>query len=277
MASALERGINFVDSAKLYGTYKHIGKAMKLTGNNAIVIAGKSYASEKNAMTEDIHAALREIGREYIDIFLLHEQESIYTLRGHGAAIEALVAAKRAGKIRALGISTHFVAAVKSAALLPEIDVIHPLINQFGIGIRDGTAKDMLQAISFAAECGKGIYAMKALAGGHLVKTAQQSMQWALAQNDFASIAVGMQSLKEIEANCRLFSGMPATEYFAQAKQENRRLRIHNWCRGCGACVERCRSNALKIVDGKATVDEQSCLLCGYCAEVCEDFCIKVY
>ena len=277
IAVAMENGVNFVDSADLYDTYEHIGSAMKLTGNNAIVIAGKSYASGKAEMLDDIHKALRKIDRDYIDIFLLHEQESLHTLRGHGAAIEALVEAKRTGKIRALGISTHRVAAVRSAALLPEIDVIHPLINRLGIGIQDGTLTDMLQAINLAVVCGKGIYAMKVLAGGHLVQSAKLSMQWALAQSDFAAIAIGMQSENEIAANCRLFSGLPTGELFTRAKQELRRIIVQDWCRGCGACVERCQSGAIKIVQGRAVVRENSCLLCGYCAEVCEDFCIKVY
>jgi len=136
---------------------------------------------------------------------------------------------------------------------------------------------DMLQAIAFATECGKGIYAMKALAGGHLVQSAELSLQWALAQNNFAAIAVGMQSETEIAANCRLFSGLPSRELFALAKREPRRVIVQDWCRGCGACVERCHSGAIKIVQGKAIVAENSCVLCGYCAEVCEEFCIKVY
>ena len=276
MAAAIASGVNFFDSAELYGTYKHIGQAMKLSGNNGIVVAGKSYASEKLPMLDSLHAALREINRDYIDIFLLHEQESIFTLRGHSAALEALVAAKQAGKIRAVGISTHFVNAVKSAALLSEIDVIHPLINQQGIGIRGGTVDEMLQAIAFAVECGKGIYAMKVLAGGHLVTTAQQSLTWALEQNNFSSIAVGMQDTTELEANCRLFSGIPANDMFKQAGRKKRQLKIHDWCRGCGACVQRCRNGALEVVNGKAVVDDRKCSLCAYCADVCEEFCIKV-
>lgn len=276
LAAAFAAGVNFVDSAELYRTYKHIGEAMKLSGNSDIVIAGKSYASEKTAMLKSVDSALRDIGRDYIDVFLLHEQESVFTLRGHAGALEALVEAKRSGKVRALGISTHCVAAVRSAALIPEIDVIHPLINVMGLGICDGTAADMLKAIRLAVECGKGIYAMKALGGGHLLKSAQRSMQWAVEQNDFAAVAVGMQSLAEIEANSRLFSGEPAESAFELAAREQRELMIQDWCAGCGACVARCRSGALQIINGKATVDRKKCRLCGYCAEVCKEFCIKV-
>lgn len=70
------------------------------------------------------------------------------------------------GKIAHLGLSTHYIGAVKKAAAHDDIEVIHPLINRPGLGILDGTAGQMATAIEDAALAGKGIYAMKALAGG---------------------------------------------------------------------------------------------------------------
>ena len=270
MAAAIERGVNFFDSAEIYGTYGHLNSAMRLSGNDDIVIAGKSYANS-------IDIARREINRDYIDIFLLHEQQSAATLRGHRPALEELVTAKQRGWVRAAGISTHCIAAVRAAALTPEIDVIHPLVNVRGIGIADGTLDEMLAAIRLAKDCGKGIYAMKTLGGGHLYREATSALSWAIEQQEFDAIAVGIQDEMELQANCALFEGqLDISDAFAALGQRQRSLHIHDWCSGCGACVARCASKALRIEDNYARCDTEKCVLCGYCASVCPEFCIKV-
>ena len=73
---------------------------------------------------------------------------------------------KAKGIIRAVGISTHSVSAVRAAIEVSEIDVIFPIINIEGLGILHGTKADMEQAIRQASQKGKGVYAMKALGGG---------------------------------------------------------------------------------------------------------------
>ncbi|MBC6695959.1 RnfABCDGE type electron transport complex subunit B [Terrisporobacter mayombei] len=40
-------------------------------------------------------------------------------------------------------------------------------------------------------------------------------------------------------------------------------------CLGFGTCVSVCKFDAIKIVDGVAAVDEDKCVLCGKCMEVC--------
>ena len=40
-------------------------------------------------------------------------------------------------------------------------------------------------------------------------------------------------------------------------------------CTGCGACVETCPVEALKLVDDKATVDSDTCIDCGSCVDEC--------
>jgi heterodisulfide reductase subunit A-like polyferredoxin len=40
-------------------------------------------------------------------------------------------------------------------------------------------------------------------------------------------------------------------------------------CIGCGACVEVCVFRGRELVDGKAKIDQTRCLGCGRCAEVC--------
>jgi predicted aldo/keto reductase-like oxidoreductase len=228
-------------------------------------------------MRRSLEQACRELGRDYIDIFMLHEQVSALTLRGHADALACLVDAKRQGLIRAVGVSTHSVAVVRAAAVHDQIDVIHPLLNRDGIGIPDGRPGDMLAAIATAAAAGKGIYTMKALGGGHLLADAAGALRWVLAQAGISAVAVGMQSEAEVSFNCAVFSGAtPDARIAAQVGRQPRRLLVEDWCQGCGRCADKCPTGAMSVVAGKAVCDPAGCLLCGYCGAYCPDFCLKI-
>lgn len=273
---ALEAGVNFIDTAELYRTYSYIREAIR-GYNNDVIIASKCYAYTYKEMRESVKKALEELGRDYIDIFMLHEQESILTIKGHWEAMEYLLEAKDKGIVRAVGVSTHHVEGVLGAASVPEIDVIHPLINMAGIGIRGGNTEDMIKAIKAAAGAGKGLYAMKALGGGNLIGRTEEAFSFVMSISELASVAVGMNTIDEVEYNACIFSGRPVDESLkSKVKRRPRRLHIEEWCRGCGRCVEKCLQGALRISGGKLEVDRDRCILCGYCGAACPDFCIKV-
>jgi len=40
-------------------------------------------------------------------------------------------------------------------------------------------------------------------------------------------------------------------------------------CDGCEKCVVLCPTNAIKMVNGKAVIDQEKCVLCGHCVSVC--------
>jgi ferredoxin len=40
-------------------------------------------------------------------------------------------------------------------------------------------------------------------------------------------------------------------------------------CTGCGACVQVCSVEAIKIEDGRAQVDADKCIDCGVCVPEC--------
>ncbi len=277
LEAAFAMGINFVDTAEIYDNYDHIRWALEKGWSHRIHIATKSYAATAAEMELSLERALRALGRDYVDIFLLHEQESNLTLRGHEGALEYLARAKEKGLVRAIGLSTHHVAGVRAGALHPLIDVIHPLINRRGWGIVDGSVEDMVAAIRFAASLGKGLYGMKALAGGHLYHDASSAFQFVLSIPELAAVAVGMQNETELKANLLYFSGKDLPAPLAQQLQRQpRRLRIADYCEGCGKCLAACPSQALTLVAGRAQVDGDRCVLCGYCSRVCPNFCLKV-
>lgn len=272
---ALELGVNFIDTAELYGTYGHIRWALQdLKPSHPIVVATKSYAFTREGMLESLEKARKELALDVIPIVLLHEQESSHTLRGHWPALEVLWEAKKAGIVQAVGISTHHVGGVEAAATIDEIDVISPLINLTGIGIQGGSREEMLLAINRAEAKGKGIYAMKPLGGGHLLTNWSVALDYLLAKPQMHSIAVGMKSIAEVEYNVAYFTG---NKDLPNPDHTTRRLHIDDWCIGCAACVDACPNGALAIEEGRAVVAlSEQCVFCGYCGASCPEFAIKV-
>lgn len=273
---ALESGVNFIDTAQLYATYPYIRKAIEGI-KDKVVIATKSYAYTASDMRSSLEEALRSLKRDYIDIFLLHEQESILTIKGHWEAVEYLIKAKNAGLVRAIGISTHSVEAVKAAFLIPEFEIIHPLINMTGIGIKDGTCEEMLAAIQEAARYGKGLYGMKALGGGNLLDQVDQALDFVISIPQLASIALGMSTAWEVDFNISFFSGHEISkELRERVSRQKRRLMIESWCTGCGECIKKCDLGAIKLIGNRPVVNQGLCRLCGYCGSACPDLCIRV-
>ena len=266
---------NFLDTAQFYQNYPHLRCAQKLVGDE-LTIASKTYAYTRDAAIAAVEEARHAIDRDVIDIFMLHEQESEHTFRGHAPALAALYDLKAKGVIRAVGASMHHIAAVRAATRLG-LDVIHPLINVAGLGIVDGTRAEMEEALLQAHNAGIGIYTMKSLGGGNLFSRAQECFDYALAQPFADSIAVGMQSIEEIDANVHYFEH----QSFSQEDQEElqkkeRRILIEDWCSGCGACCDACSQKALHLQDGHAVCDPSRCILCGYCSGHCPMWSIKI-
>jgi aryl-alcohol dehydrogenase-like predicted oxidoreductase/NAD-dependent dihydropyrimidine dehydrogenase PreA subunit len=275
--AALEKGINFIDTAEGYKTYPHIKKALEGYNEEAI-IATKSGAETYKEMEQSIKDALVSLGRAYIDIFLLHAARvtpSVFEERA--GALQCLQDYKAKGIIQAIGISTHVVEVVRRAAEIKEIDIIFPIINKLGIGIVGGSVLGMIKAISEAHKAGKGLYAMKALGGGHLIDQLEEAFNFVRNIKGISSLAVGMVSLEELELNLKIFNAEEIPKgLFTQKIKPKKRLFISSFCKGCGTCVKTCPNNALSLENGKAVVNHKLCLLCGYCNPVCPEFAIRL-
>ena len=272
---AFSYGVNFVDTAEIYENYPHIKEAVRIKPD--LVVCSKSYAYDRRGAEESLKKALDGIGRDYIDIFLMHEQESIHTIRGHREALEYYIEMKQKGYIRAVGLSTHYIACMDGALRHPELDILFPLINKKGIGIADGTPDEMLSRIKAAHEQGRGIIAMKPLGGGHLITERDEALDYILNIDYLDTVAIGMQSLAEVDFNCQRFSGKtPDKKLYAELSTVRRRILIQDWCQGCGTCVKACHNHAIHMENGKAVLDPDKCAMCGYCAKACPEFNIKI-
>ncbi|WP_300410509.1 aldo/keto reductase [Lagierella sp.] len=274
---AFDKGVNFIDTAQLYNNYEYLQKGFKGVPRQDYVIATKTYAWNKELAKKALEEALIGLNTDYIDIFLLHEQESELTIKGHYEALEFLIHAKEKGYIRAVGLSTHRIAGVIGANKYPEIEILHPILNKNGLGIPDGNITEMIENLKISKSLEKGIYSMKPLGGGHLISEVGEAIQFVKNLNLVDSIAIGVQSEEEIDCNVDIIinNQVPVSK-LEKLSNRKRRLIIEDYCIGCGKCVERCDQNALSLKDGKANVNREKCVLCGYCATVCEDFYIKV-
>lgn len=274
---ALEHGVNTLDTATLYGSYPHIREALKSYSKPVTVIT-KTHATDAATARVHVETGLKELGVERLDIVLIHAARVADPFTDRVAVIEELLRLKQSGRIAHIGLSSHYIDAFRKAIDHPEIEVIHPLINKIGMGILDGTAKEMAAVIEASSKAGKGIYAMKALAGGNLIHDARAAFRYVLGLKGVDGIAVGMLSKAEIDANIALFEHATADdELWKSLESRRRRLQIMtNFCKGCGRCVEICGSTALVMKYNRPVVDETNCILCGYCAEGCPEFIIRV-
>lgn len=272
---ALEQGVNWIDTAEIYDNYGQIAAAIK--EHPDVRIVSKSYSVTAEEMRLSLEKARTALSRDTLDFFLLHEQESALTLKGHSKAWEELLRAKEKGIVRWIGISTHAVAGVRGGALLPGLDVIHPILNYQGLGIIDGTLSEMLDAISFAAELGIGIYAMKVFGGGHLTTDPKKAVAFVRSIPGVQGMALGMSSREEVDYNLLLMAGEEVPkELQEKVKYRKRKLYIADWCQGCGLCLGACQQGALNMEGQTAVVNAEACVLCGYCGRVCPHFCLKI-
>ena len=277
---ALERGINFIDTAQYYRTYPYIRKALEGSDFEQVVLCSKSLCADYEGMMEAIWEAQEALDRKFIDIFLMHEVRS-GQLEERKGAWQALIDAKAKGLVRAIGLSTHHVDITAAAAEMAELDVVFPLINYAGLGIRKGdafaTREEMMEAITACHRAGKGVFSMKAFGGGSLTAHYQQALEYVFSQPDIDSVMIGFGKTSEVDDLLNYLSGNMPADYNPDVSKKKVHIN-HEDCEGCGACKAACPAGAIYWGEnGLAEVDHQKCLTCGYCSPVCPVRAVIMY
>jgi uncharacterized protein len=268
----LERGINFLDTAQCYRTYSYIREALK-GSNFDPVISSKSLALSSKDMSDAIEEARKELDRDVIDIFLLHEVRNDPDFINRAGAWEQLQDAKSKGLIKTIGVSTHHVDVAEKMIEIPNCDVLFPLINVESLGIRKGngfgTKEDMAVAIHKNGQQGKGIFAMKAFGGGNLVRNYIHCLDYVTSLSGISSVMLGFGAFHEVDRAIDYVEGILPIDYVPDVS--NKKICIDSGdCEGCGSCLLRCPNHAITMNrNGIAEVNPDICLTCGYCAPVC--------
>jgi aryl-alcohol dehydrogenase-like predicted oxidoreductase len=276
--AVLKSGINFIDTAQMYMTYKPIAIALKRVSERP-VIATKSAAATYEDMDFAVNQALNELGVDRIDIFHLHAargDENVFEERKE--ALRCLHDYKKKGIIKAVGISNHSTIVTALAAERDDIDIVYPIINKKGLGILHGNVKEMEKSIEKCVESGKGVYLMKVLGGGSLASDYKSAMEYAFSIKGIHAISLGMVSKEELLYNIEYFNNNGLTDgKLPDIKKLNKVFKVLDFvCNFCKSCIETCPNNAIVERKGKAFIDKDKCLTCGYCVGACPTFAIRM-
>lgn len=155
--AALDLGINFIDTAPLYGggeSERRVGMALKGKRSRVVlatkaVVRGVPYTYENTLRS--VEESLKRLQTDYLDLIQLHELESV----SYEAAMEGTIAAflklKQEGAVRAIGVN-----AGKLDRLLPFIrEGIIDTIQTFGrYTLMDYSARDELLPLARQANIG---------------------------------------------------------------------------------------------------------------------------
>lgn len=131
----LDNGVNFIDTAAGYpGSEEAIGNAVGSRRHEYVLVSkcGQAFddldgeAWSATVITQTVDRALRRLKTDHLDVMLLHSCDQEVLEKGE--AVEALVKARDAGKIRHVGYSGDNEASLYAAGL-EAVDVIETSVN----------------------------------------------------------------------------------------------------------------------------------------------------
>ena len=158
---AADMGITYFDTARGYqggNNERMVGAALKKKRKD-LVLSTKTEGRTKEEALAQLDTSLKELGTDFVDIWYLHAKTRPAEVTD--GLIEAQQIAKKAGKIRFAGVSTHS----GQKELIPFLDH-QPEHRRDPHAIQLLHGPFMNEVIEQAAKAGKGIVAMKVMAGG---------------------------------------------------------------------------------------------------------------
>ena len=118
-------------------------------------------------------------------------------------AMEALSDAKKVGKIRAVGVSCHSLAALRATAENGWADVVMVRINYEGVNM-DSSHKNVLSILSDLYESETGIVGMKVLGVGKFASVATKAIDYVFSLNLFHAVTIGMMDKMMLKENIQI-------------------------------------------------------------------------
>ncbi|MBS0546437.1 MAG: aldo/keto reductase [Proteobacteria bacterium] len=107
--TAIDLGVNFLDTAEVYGTEEIVGAAVRHYDRDKLVISTKAIfkpdADTAESVTRRVEASLRRLGLDYVDVFHFHAVNPAAYEFHRDVLAPALVTLKEQGKVRHVGIT----------------------------------------------------------------------------------------------------------------------------------------------------------------------------
>lgn len=172
MRHAFDRGINFFDLADQYGSHPYFNRAMKGVARDRYVIQTKSTSRDPKQARADIDRFLSELGTDYIDSLIIHNvTDGEWTTRYRGV-MDVFEKAKKAGKIRAHGVTCHSFEALRAAEASAWVQINQVRWNQRESHM-DADVETARALFEKMRRKGQGMIGMKVVGQGSLVEGAK--------------------------------------------------------------------------------------------------------
>ncbi len=229
LRKAYEGGIRFFDTARYYSDSEHkVGLAFEGVREN-LYIATKTGASRGEDLEKDLAISLENLKTDYIDVYQFHNPAFCPKPGDDSGLYDAALAAKKAGKIRHIGITNH------------RLNVAWEAINS---GLYEtlqfpfcylATEKEE-ELVEACKKADMGFIAMKALSGG-LITNSAAAYAHAAGYDNVLPIW-GVQREKELDEFLSYIDNPPVmTEEIAALIEKDKKELAGEFCRGCGYCM----------------------------------------
>jgi aryl-alcohol dehydrogenase-like predicted oxidoreductase len=201
LAEAKALGVNLLDTAPAYGSSEErLGKLLKGQRHDWILATkvGESFQDgnswfdfSSDAIVQSVDRSLQRLRTDFLDIVLVHSNgDDLQIIREHEVFV-TLDQLKKAGKLRAFGMSTKTVAGGLLTIQHADVAMVthHP---------QHTTEIEVIRA---AHQQNKGILIKKALASGHMTQSPRECIEFALAEPGVTSVIVGTINAKHLREN----------------------------------------------------------------------------
>ncbi|HEC44495.1 MAG TPA: oxidoreductase [Bacteroides sp.] len=258
VTAAMDSGIVFFDTAYGYQKGKNeemLGDVFKDYPRDKIIIQTKVLPGDRNRETDSygpgatkesflemFETSLGRLQTDYVDILLHHVASSRAGVL-HEPTITALQQAKKDGKTRFIGVSTHKnePEVIRAAIETGVIDVITVAYN-----FKQDHRAEIGSAIADAAKAGIGIIGMKNMAGGFLDEEKQKpvngkaALKWALRDPHVTTCIPGFTTFDELEQDIEIMTDLELTiEEMKELELAGEEMGLY--CQGCTQCLSGCR------------------------------------
>lgn len=227
--AAYEGGIRFFDTARAYSdSEEKLGEAFQGM-RDKVFLATKTHAKTPEEFWQHLDTSLRLLQTDYIDVYQFHCVNQCWKPGDGSGMYEAMLEAKKQGKIRHIGVTAH---KIRVAFECVESGLYETM--QFPFSYL--ASEEEVRLVRFCKEKQVGFIAMKGLAGG-LIHRSEAAMAYI---GQFGNVLPiwGIQretELKEWLSYMRETPGMTEelSEYISRERQEL----SGEFCRGCGYCM----------------------------------------